>query len=116
MKIIFLELLKGLFLAACFLVFCLILATCSRSVYSNTVHPHGELALTGYNYEGAYSPLWAFFMRKISMLLHLYVELGRDTFECAGSLCSQSVNLLKLHTNHLTVTCVALNYKGAHSS
>ena len=75
-----------------------------------------ELALTGYNYEGAYSPLWAFFMRKISMLLHLYVELGRDTFECAGSLCSQSVNLLKLHTNHLTVTCVALNYKGAHSS
>ena len=34
MKIIFLELLKGLFLAACFLVFCLILATCSRSVYS----------------------------------------------------------------------------------
>ena len=75
-----------------------------------------ELALTGYNYEGAYSPLRAFFMRKISMLLHLYVELGRDTFECAGSLCSQSVNLLKLHTNHLTVTCVALNYKGAHSS
>ena len=75
-----------------------------------------ELALTGYNYEGAYSPLWAFFMRKISMLLHLYVELGRDTFECASSLCSQSVNLLKLHTNHLTVTCVALNYKGAHSS
>lgn len=75
-----------------------------------------ELALTGYNYEGAYSPLRIFFMRKISMLLHLYVELERDTFGCAGSLCSQSVNLLKLHTNHLTVTCVALNYKGAHSS
>ena len=75
-----------------------------------------RLALVGYNYTSAYSPLWAFFMRKISMLLHLYVELGRDTFECAGSLCSQSVNLLKLHTNHLTVTCVALNYKGAHSS
>lgn len=34
MKIIFLELLKGLFLAACFLVFCLILATCSRSAYA----------------------------------------------------------------------------------
>lgn len=80
------------------------------------------LALTGYNYEGAYSPLRAFFMRNISMHPHFlhsmqrYVELGRDTFECAGSLCSQSVNLLKLHTNHLTVTCVALNYKGAHSS
>ena len=75
-----------------------------------------ELALVGYEYTSAYSPLRTFFMRKISMLLHLYVELGRDTFECAGSLCSQSVNLLKLHTNHLTVTCVALNYKGAHSS
>ena len=75
-----------------------------------------ELALVGYEYTSAYSPLRAFFMRKISMLLHLYVELGRDTFGCAGSLCSQSVNLLKLHTNHLTVTCVALNYKGAHSS
>ena len=34
MKIIFLELLKGLLLAACFLVFCLILATCSRSAYA----------------------------------------------------------------------------------
>ena len=34
MKIIFLELLKGLFLAACFLVFCLILASLSRSAYA----------------------------------------------------------------------------------
>ncbi len=75
-----------------------------------------ELALTGYNYEGAYSPNRAFFMRSISMHPHRYVELGRDIFGCAGFLCSQSVNLLKLHTNHLTVTCVALNYKGAHSS
>ncbi|WP_347460890.1 hypothetical protein ABEF79_01020 [Acinetobacter sp. ANC 7454] len=80
------------------------------------------LALTGYNYEGAYSPLRAFFMRNISMHPHLlhsmqrYVGLGRDTFGCAGFLCSRSVNLLKLHTNHLTVTCVAFTYKGAHSS
>ena len=115
MKIIFLELLKGLFLAACFLVFCLILATCSRSVYSNTVHPHGELALTGYNYEGAYSPNRAFFMRSISMHPHRYVELGRDTFECAGNLVSLSVNPFKLHTNHLTVVCEApFNTLGAH--
>ena len=115
MKIIFLELLKGLFLAACFLGFCLILATCSRSAYANTVHPHGELALTGYNYEGAYSPNRAFFMRSISMRPHRYVELGRDIFGCAGFLCSQSVNLLRLHTNHLTVICEAPIYKGAHS-
>ncbi|MEK5767895.1 hypothetical protein [Acinetobacter schindleri] len=98
-------------------IFCLRLLKLKRFGYIGRIQCKiTELALTGYNYEGAYSPLWAFFMRKISMLLHLYVELGRDTFECAGSLCSQSVNLLKLHTNHLTVTCVALNYKGAHSS
>src|SRR5690606_22927275 len=35
-----LELLKGLFLAACFLVFFLILATCSRSVYSKDLSKH----------------------------------------------------------------------------
>ena len=35
-----------------------------------------ELALVGYEYTSAYSPLRAFFMRKISMLLHLYGEAG----------------------------------------
>ena len=76
-----------------------------------------ELALVGYEYTSAYSPLRAFFMRKISMLLHLYVELGRDTFECAGYLLRRSVNPFKLHTNHLTVICEAPSLvKGAHSS
>ena len=84
--------------------------------YDCRVHPHGELALTGYNVKGASSPLRAFFMRNFSMRPHRYVGLGRDTFECAGFLLRQSVNPFKLHTNHLTVTCVALNYKGAHSS
>lgn len=74
-----------------------------------------KLALTGYNYEGAYSPNRAFFMRSISMRPHRYVGLGGDIFGCAGFLCSQSVNLLRLHTNHLTVICEAPIYKGAHS-
>lgn len=45
MKIIFLELLKGLLLGVCFVLLCLILATCSRSAYavdlskSNSVTP-----------------------------------------------------------------------------
>ena len=74
-----------------------------------------ELALTGYNVKGAYSPLRAFFMRNFSMHLHRYVELGRDTFECAGNLVSLSVNPFKLHTNHLTVVCEApFNTLGAH--
>ena len=76
-----------------------------------------ELALTGYNVKGAYSPLRAFFMRNFSMHLHRYVELGRDIFGCAGYLLRQSVNPFKLHTNHLTVICEAPTLvKGAHSS
>ena len=76
-----------------------------------------ELALTGYNVKGAYSPLRAFFMRNFSMHPHRYVELGRDTFECAGYLLRQSVNPFRLHTNHLTVICEAPSLvKGAHSS
>ena len=39
-----------------------------------------ELALVGYEYTSAYSPLRAFFMRKISMLLHLYGEAGEGHF------------------------------------
>ena len=76
-----------------------------------------ESALTGCNVKGAYSPLRAFFMRNFSMHSHRYVELGRDTFECAGYLLRRSVNPFKLHTNHLTVICEAPSLvKGAHSS
>lgn len=76
-----------------------------------------ESALTGCNVKGAYSPLRAFFMRNFSMRPHRYVELGRDTFECAGYLLRRSVNPFKLHTNHLTVICEAPSLvKGAHSS
>lgn len=75
-----------------------------------------ESALTGCNVKGAYSPLRAFFMRNFSMRPHRYVELGRDTFECAGYLLRRSVNPFKLHTNHLTVVCEAPSLvKGAHS-
>lgn len=66
-----------------------------------------KLALTGYKSQQAYSPLRAFFVRNISMRLHFYVELGRDTFTCAGHLLSLSVNPFKLHTNQLTVICEA---------
>jgi hypothetical protein len=76
-----------------------------------------ESVLTGCNVKGAYSPLRAFFMRNFSMRPHRYVELGRDTFECAGYLLRRPVNPFKLHTNHLTVICEAPSLvKGAHSS
>ena len=55
-----------------------------------------KLALVGYTYTSAYSPLRAFFMRKISMLSHVMVKLERDTFMCAGHLLSLSVNPFQL--------------------
>ena len=76
-----------------------------------------ELALVGYEYTSAYSPLRAFFMRKISMHPHRHVELGRDTFGCAGYLLHRSANPSELHTNLLAEISEAPKLvKGAHSS
>ena len=76
-----------------------------------------ELALTGYNYEGAYSPLWAFFMRKISMLLHLYGEAGEGHLRMCRSLVYLSTNPFQLCHPHLVVTGKAPKQtQGAHSS
>ena len=75
------------------------------------------LALAGYKVKGAYSPLRAFFMRKISMHPHRYVELGRDTFGCAGYLLHRSANPSELHTNFLAEIREAPQLvKGAYSS
>jgi len=75
-----------------------------------------KLALTGYKFSLGVLSERAFFVRNFSMRPHIYVELGRDTFGCAGNLVSLSVNLLKLHTNQMTVMCEApLNTLGAHS-
>ena len=114
MKDLFLDFLKGLLMGICFIVLCLILASVSSSVYSKTVHPHGELALAGYKLQGAQSAR-AFFVRNISMRPHIrYVELGRDIFGCAGNLVVLSANPFKLHTNHLAVICEAPQLQGAH--
>ena len=118
MKDLFLDLIKGLLMGICFVVLCLILASVSSSVYSKSVHPHGELALAGYKDNiGAYSPHRAFFMRNISMRSHVMAELERDTFMCAGSLCYLSTNPFQLRLqNHLVVIDEAPNNIGAHSS
>ena len=80
-----------------------LVASCTKPSYANSVHPHGELALVGYTYTSAYSPLRAFFMRKISMLSHVMVKLERDTFECTGILLSLSSNPFQLCHHHLEV-------------
>jgi hypothetical protein len=76
-----------------------------------------ELALVGYDSnKGAYSPLRAFFMCKISMPQHIsMVKLERDTFECTGFLCCLSTNPFQLCHPHLVVNGKApLSSKGAH--
>ena len=75
-----------------------------------------KLALVGYYYKGAYSPLRAFFMRSNSMRSHFMVKLEGDIFGCAGFLCSQSTNPFQLcHLNYLVVIGKAPIIKGAHS-
>ena len=92
-----------------------LVASCGRSAYANGVHPHGELALVGYNYEGAYSPNRAFFMRYLSMRSHVMAKLEGDTFECAGFLYCLSTNPFQLCHPHLVVIGKAPNLvKGAH--
>ena len=93
-----------------------LVASCSKPSYANDVQCKiTELALTGYKLRGVQPTFYSgFFVRYISMRPHIYVELGRDIFGCAGNLVVLSVNPFKLHTNQLTVICEALQLQGAH--
>lgn len=94
----------------------ILVASCSNESYAKTVHPHGELALTGYNLQGAQSASSGFFVRNISMRSHISMaKLERDTFECAGNLVDQSVNPFQLCHLYLTVNGKAPQLQGAHS-
>lgn len=74
-----------------------------------------KLALVGYTYTSAYSPLRAFFMRYISMRSHVMAKLERDTFECAGFLCCLSTNPLQLCHPYLVVIGKAPTSTGAYN-
>ena len=113
MKGLFFDLFKGLFLGMCFAIFCFVIASASRSVYSNTVHPHDELALVGYILRGAQSER-AFFVRTISMRSHVMAKLERDIFICAGNLVDLSTNPFQLCHPHLVVNGKAPKLQGAH--
>lgn len=103
MKELFLEMFKGLLLGMCFVAIFFVIASVSRSVYSNTVHPHDELALVGYQFSTGAQSERAFFVRTISMRSHVMAELERDTFKCAGHLLSLSTNPFQLCHPHLVV-------------
>ena len=111
MKNLSINLLK-LFLVWAITVF--LVASCSKPTYAKGVHPHGELALVGYTYTSAYSPLRAFFMRNISMRSHFMVKLERDIFGCAGNLVDQLTNPFQLCHPHLVMNGRASYLQGAH--
>ena len=110
MKDLPLNILK-LFLAWAIAVF--LVASYGRSAYSNTVHPHDELALVGYILRGAQSER-AFFVRTISMRSHVMAKLERDIFICAGNLVDLSTNPFQLCHPHLVVNGKAPKLQGAH--
>ena len=88
-----LNLLK-LFLVWAITVF--LVASDRRFAYANGVHPHGELALTGYKSQQAHCPQGLFLCVKSLCVRISMVKLERDTFMCAGHLLSLSVNPFQL--------------------
>ena len=98
-------------------IFILGLESCDVPSYAKGVHQKAdELALVGYNFSNGAQSARAFFVRKISMHLHIVMaELERDTFECAGNRLSLSTNPFRLRHPHLVVNGEApLNSNGAH--
>ena len=84
--------------------------------YDCRVHPHGELALVGYEYSAHTVRLMGFFcMRNLSMRSHVMAKLEGDTFECASYLSYWSTNPFQLcHLNYLVVIGKAPTNSGAH--
>ena len=110
-------LLRGFLIAVILWFMAVILvASCSNESYAKTVHPHGELALTGYNLQGAQSASSGFFVRNISMRSHFMAKLERDTFECASFFDDLSTNPFQLCHPYLVVNGKApLKSNGAHN-
>ena len=92
-----------------------VLVSIENSSYASDVHPHGELALTGYQSNGTQSaPNAAFLCVSFGTRLSM-VKLEEDTFACAGIRLNQSVNLFQLCHPHMTVNGKAsLKSNGAH--
>ena len=98
---------------------CSVLAKLKKYRYFKYVQQKAVgLALVGYNYQSAYSPLRAFFVRNISMHSHISMaKLERDIFICASFFDGLSTNPFQLcHLNYLVVIGKALLIiKGVHN-
>lgn len=92
------------------------LANMPKYGYANGVHPHGELALVGYQ-SLAHPVRFGLFLCVLSLCFRIFmVRLERDIFGCAGNLMSQSTNPFQLCHPHLVVIGKAsiINSLGAH--
>ena len=94
-----------------------LVASCTKPSYANSVHPHGELALVGYQSLAHIPRLNAVFLCVLSTRSRFMVKLEGDAFARAGDLESQSTNPFQLcHLNYLVVIGKAsINSLGAHS-
>ena len=92
-----------------------LVASDRRFAYANGVHPHGELALVGYQFSLGAQSERAFFVRTISMRSHVMAKLERDIFICAGNLVDLSTNPFQLCHPHLVVNGKAPKLQGAHT-
>lgn len=84
--------------------------------YASPVHPHGELALVGYNLQGTQSAPIAVFLCVLSMRSHISMaKLEGDALARAGNLVDQSTNPFQLCHPHLVVNGRASYLQGAHN-
>jgi hypothetical protein len=115
MKELFLDMLKGLFLGICFVAIFFVIASVSRSAYSNTVHPHGESSLVTSN-SIAHIVRSGLFLCVPFGYASFMVRLNGDTFECASLLLSLLTNPVQLNRPHLVMNGSTSIYSiGAHS-
>lgn len=91
MRPLFLKVLDYLLLAI--LIGAVTLASCNKLSYAQSVHPHGELALIGYQSNGTQSAPIAAFLCEFSMHSHVMAKLGGEAFALAGIRLNQSDQL-----------------------
>ena len=93
------------------------LANQNKDLYANHAQQKAVgLALVGYTYTSAYSPLRTFFMRTISMRSHFMAKLERDTFKCTGHHLRLSSNPFQFCHHHLEVIGkTSLKVNGVHN-
>ena len=93
-----------------------LVASDRRFAYANGVHPHGELALVGYEYLVHIPHFQAVFLCMLSASLRFMVKLEGEAFALASYLDYWSTNPFHLcHLNYLVVIGKAsIDSLGAH--